>query len=84
MSMMCFIFWFAVSFSVHRDCNPFFKTSLQVGEKKKIARPKVQRDICSSRFRLLWLEGDGGFEFLQIPLLPGRDGQAWRENDIST
>lgn len=49
-------------------------------------REKVghQKDICSSRYRLLRLERDGGFEFLQIPLVPRRDGRALRENDIPT
>lgn len=61
---------------------PPLKISLQVGG--KVGHQKVQSDICSSRYRLLRLERDGGFEFLQIPLVPRRDGRALRENDIPT
>lgn len=85
MTMICFIFWFAVCFSVHRGRNLFLKISLgwEIYLKKNSAWKSPVRYLLLSVSAFMAGRGRG-FEFLQIPLLPGRDGQALRGNYIST
>lgn len=83
MTIRCFIFCSLpeVFFLAFKEVTILF---LRLHSRLGNLLKKVQWDICSSQYRLLWLDGDGGFQILHIPLLPGRDGQALRENYIST